>query len=419
MNNLYIICGMSGVGKTTLINELCRRNRLTSLRSYTTRPQRSYLDTGHFFVTENEFDLIPDKILDFSFSHFRYCITNEQLNSADILGLPPNAFKDLLLNKQYIHKKIHLLYITVSEDIRYKRMLQRNDDNAWILQRMADEKPYFIDIEKYADKIIFNYNLEESLKEIETYIRNATTNRFSGKAKEYGSARPTYSSKILDIFKLLNINEHTYVADIGAGTGIFSKMLLDRKSTVFSIEPNKDMFKYAIKNLKVYPKSFVINATAENTTLPNKSIDIISAAQSFHWFDHINFRKECIRILKDNGKILLLWNVVNNNTPITQEIEKCIKTFNPNFHGLNAGIDINNIQYCIKIEHKYIYKNDLVYDKKTFRKRWLSSSFSPVLNSNIYESFIQKIDFIFDIFSQQNFVNIENNTIVYLGSLNY
>ena len=116
---------------------------------------------------------------------------------------------------------------------------------------------------------------------------------------------------------------------------------------------------------------------------------------------------------------MLLWNVVNSNTPIIKKIEKCIKTFNPNFHGLNTGIDINNIQYCIKIEHKYIYKNDLVYDKKTFRKRWLSSSFSPNLYSNIYESFIQKIDFIFDIFSQQNLVNIENNTIAYIGSLNY
>ena len=68
--------------------------------------------------------------------------------------------------------------------------------------------------------------------------------RFNGKAEIYDKYRPNYSSKALDIilsFCEIDISNNMCVADIGAGTGKFSKLLLDRGFNVYAIEPNDDM----------------------------------------------------------------------------------------------------------------------------------------------------------------------------------
>src|SRR5699024_3161920 len=110
------------------------------------------------------------------------------------------------------------------------------------------------------------------------------TESFSGKAEYYQIGRADYSIAIYNIFREMNIKGNTTIADIGDGTGIFSKILLATDAIVYSIEPNNDMFAVLQENLKKYSRSFLVHATAENTMLPNQSIDIITAAQSFHWF---------------------------------------------------------------------------------------------------------------------------------------
>ena len=97
---IFIMCGKSGVGKTTLIKELCRRNNFQTVKSYTTRPKRKCDKETHIFVTKEKDNEIPNKILSFTFSGYYYCITYSQFNSADLFGLPPNAFKDLYKKKQ-------------------------------------------------------------------------------------------------------------------------------------------------------------------------------------------------------------------------------------------------------------------------------------------------------------------------------
>ena len=75
------------------------------------------------------------------------------------------------------------------------------------------------------------------------------------------------------------------IADIGSGTGILTQQLIHECSKVYAIEPNSDMRRVAEKRLRNEPGFISINGTAENTTLENESIDYITAAQSFHWFD--------------------------------------------------------------------------------------------------------------------------------------
>ena len=167
---IYIICGKSGVGKTTLINNLCLRNNLKTLISYTTRPKRTSSENTHIFVSDDEFDCIQNKFLEFSFLNYRYCITRDQILNADILGLPPNAFHDLGEKKSLLYREIKLIYVMTSEKTRYERMIHRNDSIENITIRMSGEIEYFDDIEKHADKKVYNYDLEECLEEIERYM---------------------------------------------------------------------------------------------------------------------------------------------------------------------------------------------------------------------------------------------------------
>ena len=63
-----------------------------------------------------------------------------------------------------------------------------------------------------------------------------------------------------------------------------------------------------------------VNGSAENTKLNDKSVDFITAAQAFHWFDRQSFKAECRRILKDNGNILLVWNDRDTETSLSGKI---------------------------------------------------------------------------------------------------
>ena len=168
IKSLFIIYGKSGVGKTTLINELCRRCNFETISSYTTRPIREgCISENHIFVSEDEFNAISNKALTFIFSGYHYCITYSQLNSADIFGLPPNAILGLYKKNNIISRPINLIYVKASDQMRYDRMIKRGNKPEWIKNRMVEEQPVFKAVEGYANKIIYNDDFNKCVEELE------------------------------------------------------------------------------------------------------------------------------------------------------------------------------------------------------------------------------------------------------------
>ena len=123
--------------------------------------------------------------------------------------------------------------------------------------------------------------------------------RFSNRSENYAKFRPGYPAGVVETLKHdCGLNETSVIADVGSGTGILSEMFLQNGNSVVAIEPNAAMRQVADRLLQRYEKFRSINAAAEATTLETESVDLVTAAQAFHWFDRARAKKEFARILK-------------------------------------------------------------------------------------------------------------------------
>jgi ubiquinone/menaquinone biosynthesis C-methylase UbiE len=243
---------------------------------------------------------------------------------------------------------------------------------------------------------------------------------FTGKADLYSKFRPSYPKEYINYLLSENhLNEGSVIADIGSGTGILTRLLLEKKLTVLAIEPNNDMRGIAEKALKEYDQYKSINATAENTSLKNNSVDLITVAQAFHWFDKEKFRLECKRILKENAKVSLVWNSKDLLSPLMTELQEICKATCPKFNGFSGGIEetpnVTNQFFKNGTYETMVYRNDLEMDLEGFLGRNLSSSFSPLSGEEEFEPHRTALTNLFNKYSLNGKIIYPYITKSYLG----
>ena len=159
-------------------------------------------------------------------------------------------------------------------------------------------------------------------KSIALYImpQLSSTTRFSDRTDNYEKYRPGYPDEIIPwLEKMTGLQKEACIADIGSGTGIFSALLLKHGYRVKAVEPNGGMRMIAEKNMQMNEHFTSLNGTAEETTLAGNSVDLITAAQAFHWFNVPVVRKEFQRIVTSGGYVLLIWNILQQPTPFLKK----------------------------------------------------------------------------------------------------
>ena len=247
------------------------------------------------------------------------------------------------------------------------------------------------------------------------------TKKFSGLADTYSKGRPTYASDFIEsLYCQYGLSKQSIIADIGSGTGKFSKQLLDKGSFVYGVEPNDDMRNTASKELSDYKNFYLVNGTASKTKLDDKSVDYITVAQAFHWFDTELFKRECKRILKDDGKIFLIWNMRDMTSKINQQCFEIYLKYCPNFKGFGGGIQKDDIRIKQFFDNQYEYKefdNSLVYDKDTFMSRSVSGSYSLKEGDKNYKTYVEEISKLFDRYAKDGVITMANKTVVYIGRI--
>ena len=142
---------------------------------------------------------------------------------------------------------------------------------------------------------------------------------FGAAADVYERARPSYPEEAVRwIAERIHLDERSTVADVGAGTGKLTRMLVATHARIVAVEPVEAMRAVLLDRV---PGSEVLDGTAEAIPLPDASADAITVAQAFHWFDHERAIPELHRVLKPGGWLVLIWNSRDMNDPLQRGIE--------------------------------------------------------------------------------------------------
>ena len=245
--------------------------------------------------------------------------------------------------------------------------------------------------------------------------------RFTGRADIYERYRSGYPEALMHyLYTEVGLRGDSAVADIGAGTGILTELLLRRGSRVFAVEPNGDMRSTAERKLSRYPGYVSVNAAAEATGLPDDSVDFVAVATAFHWFDKNQFRNECRRILKDDGKAILIWNVKDMASELVRESAQISREFCPGVESVSDGIhNLDNGEFARFFRDGQYdtrsFPNPQQLDEDGFVGRSLSSSYAPSEGADAYEPYVEALRALFKRYAEKGTLWLEQVTKSYVG----
>jgi ubiquinone/menaquinone biosynthesis C-methylase UbiE len=135
-----------------------------------------------------------------------------------------------------------------------------------------------------------------------------SNNPYDGIADCYERARPDYPPAALAV---LPVRDGDIVADIGAGTGIFSRQLARSfpNARIVGVEPGADMRRTAETASREMPNLSFVAGTAEALPFPDDGLALVTAATAAHWFDRTLFYMQAVRCLQPGGRLAIVQNV--------------------------------------------------------------------------------------------------------------
>lgn len=251
-------------------------------------------------------------------------------------------------------------------------------------------------------------------------MENATQ-RFTSRVETYIKYRPTYPSEVIELLrKECELTPNSVVADIGSGTGILTELLLRNGNEVFGVEPNEAMRTAGEQLIGAYPKFRSVAGSAEATTLPSASLDLITAGQAFHWFDRRAARVEFARILKPKGHVTLIWNDRRlDSTPFLRGYEQLLKRFGTDYAKVQEFDPTNEIFEFFGPRGFQVKKfdNRQQFDFTGFKGRVFSASYTPEPGDENFEPMVKALNELFNFHEENGQVAFEYDTKVYYGQL--
>ena len=151
---------------------------------------------------------------------------------------------------------------------------------------------------------------------------------FSSKVADYAASRPDYPEALFDALRdHAGLRPGACVADVGAGTGLLTQGLLRRGATVIAVEPNPAMRAAADHFLGTDAAYRSVEGSAEALPLADGSVDLVTAAHAFHWFEIDAARAECQRVLRAGSTVALIWNDRLKGDPLHDALDELFSGF--------------------------------------------------------------------------------------------
>jgi SAM-dependent methyltransferase len=234
-----------------------------------------------------------------------------------------------------------------------------------------------------------------------------TTLRFSNRVANYVKYRPGYPVQVLDYLQQqCNLTSKIVIADIGSGTGIFTKLLLDRGYTVYAVEPNEAMRLEADRQLKHQPNYHSIGGT-------------VVCAQAFHWFNSPQTKAEFKRILRPDGWVALIWNNRRADADdFAIAYDLLLKKQSNDYEQVNhqnlTKTDFENFYSDGKYQ-LVKFRNEQVFNLEQLTGRAFSSSYLPAQDTDAGKKLSVLLKELFDWYQTDGNVTFRYDTEVYLG----
>lgn len=253
-------------------------------------------------------------------------------------------------------------------------------------------------------------------------LKQNPTERFSSRVENYIKYRPHYPQAVVELLdKECGLTGKSVIADIGSGTGILTELFLKNGNTVFGVDPNNEMREAGERLLRDHSRFKSVAGKAEATTLPDRSVDFITAGQAFHWFDREKARREFVRILRPGGWVVLLWNDRNISArPFFTAYEDLLRTYGTDYEAVgHKHVDSELIGSFFGADPFKLatFPNEQVFDYEGLEGRLLSSSYAPEAGHPQHAPMLDRLKAIFHEFQVNRKVTFEYDTAVYYGRL--
>lgn len=240
--------------------------------------------------------------------------------------------------------------------------------------------------------------------------------RFSQRATSYDLGRPRYPDALFAWYQeRFGLSAETVVADVGAGTGLHTAGLLAITGLVWAIEPNEAMRARAESRFARTPKVRVVAGSAESTGVPAGSVDLVTAAQAFHWFDPEGFALEVHRIQARPAAWALVWNVRDPDANrFTAGYEALLHRWGDGYGGIRSswGDPERVARFSGALTETQWFENVLPLDLEAARANMASCSFMPPAGSPAAADAQNALEALFARESEDGRVDLVYRTLV-------
>lgn len=240
---------------------------------------------------------------------------------------------------------------------------------------------------------------------------------------DYIRYRPGYPAEVVRILgERTGLSGSSTAADVGSGTGIFTRLLLETGARVFAVEPNEAMRGAAEAQFRSHANFTSVLGAAEATGLDDASVSLVTCAQAFHWFDPSGARREFRRILAPGGWCALVWNTaVVGGTDFSVGYERIKEEFGTDF----SRVRHENMEKTGRFDaffgpgcwRKECLDNSQTLDLEGLKGRLLSSSYAPKRGQPGHGAMMAALGDLFGRCQEAGVVRMDYTTELFLGRL--
>ena len=226
----------------------------------------------------------------------------------------------------------------------------------------------------------------------------------------------------MDFFeRRLGLTPSAAIADVGSGTGKLTELFMRNDNVVCGIEPNQEMREAAEALLCDFSGFRSVAGTAESTGLGDGSVDYVVVAQAFHWFRMADARRELSRILRNEGRAVLIWTRRTETSPFLRDYEDLLQRLSIDYsavdHRKTTDSGALTEFFDRRGNDKTTFPNQQVLEWTGLQGRVRSSSYVPLPGHPGHEALLRELRRIFDIHQRNGTVRFEYETEVYWGHL--